>query len=598
MSSPPGLNHHPAPASSSSSTLGAASPDGTIHLSPVAVSLSAAVLLVNGFISLRFKLGLHTQLVFASLRMVVQLSLLGYVLVPIFTYDKWWLVLLYGMFMLMIASLEAVQRPSHTFQGVLANTVLAMAASSALLLSYLVLLVLGLRPVWEAQYIIPLLGMLLGNATSAVSVGLSTVLEDLAANRAVIEQLLALGANRFEATDEAVRRALKVSMTPLLNQMSVMGIVSIPGMMTGQILAGGDPTQAARYQMVIMFIIVATTCLASVSSIYLAVLHIVDSTHTFRADRLIRKQPTSANGGAGARWAQAVAAARRGWAAARRKGGALGSCLAAACCCCLCPPPAPRRRPRAAGGSAAAPLLLPPGGGGGGSAAASGGSAASPFAAASKRRWPLWSGRRGGSGAAAATHGSQPDRVFSADSATSSQLLGAADAPADSGGGGGGGGFTSPLSVRSGTGPTATPKLSWDERLLERDDDGGGGGGVYDSEEGGGAAGPGSGQRGPEEQQQQQQQPLLGAAPQVQVQVQGGWGARGSSLVGSSVSTVVAMGGWVGSAASAGWGAVGRWWSGGGAGSAPGPGAGPGSGPGQGGGAGAGPQGKEGYTPL
>ncbi|GIL79763.1 hypothetical protein Vretifemale_9065 [Volvox reticuliferus] len=158
------------------------STEGTIYLSPVAVSLSAAVLLVNAFISLRFKLGLHTQLVIASIRMVVQLSLLGYILVPIFTYDKWWLVLLYAVFMLLIASLEAVQRPSYTFQGVLTNTLLAMATSSGLLLSYMVLMVLGLRPVWEAQYIIPLLGMLLGNATSAVSVGLSTVLEDLASS--------------------------------------------------------------------------------------------------------------------------------------------------------------------------------------------------------------------------------------------------------------------------------------------------------------------------------------------------------------------------------------------------------------------------------
>eukprot|EP00198_Chlamydomonas_reinhardtii_P006473 XP_001695809.1 predicted protein [Chlamydomonas reinhardtii] len=162
--------------------------------------------------------------------MVVQLSILGYMLVPIFNYDRWWLVLLYGCFMLMIASLEA---------GMLGHTVLAMASSSGCLLGYLELVVLAVRPVWEAQ--------LLGNATSSISVGLATLLEDLSANRAVIEHLLALGANRYEATDAAV------SMTPLLNQMSVMGVVSIPGMMTGQILAGGDPAQAARYQMVIMF---------------------------------------------------------------------------------------------------------------------------------------------------------------------------------------------------------------------------------------------------------------------------------------------------------------------------------------------------------
>ncbi|KXZ55582.1 hypothetical protein GPECTOR_2g1131 [Gonium pectorale] len=269
---------------------------GTIPLSPIAVALSAAVLVVNAFISLRFKLGLHVQLVVASVRMVVQLSILGYVLVPIFSYDRWWLVLLYALFMLMIASLEAVQRPGHTFQGMLANTALAMASSSGLLLTYVVLVVLALRPVWDAQYTIPLLGMLLGNATSAVSVGLSTLLEDLAANKAVVEHLLALGANRYEATDAAVRRALKA------------------GMMTGQILAGGDPAQAARYQMVIMFVIGAATCLASVISVYLAVLHLMDATHTFRPDRLLRRQQAGAGAFDRAAW---LAAVRRGWATER-----------------------------------------------------------------------------------------------------------------------------------------------------------------------------------------------------------------------------------------------------------------------------------------
>ncbi|GFR48764.1 hypothetical protein Agub_g10585, partial [Astrephomene gubernaculifera] len=436
--------------------------DGTIHLSPIAVTLAAAVLSINAIISLKFKLGLHTQLVVASVRMVVQLSLLGYLLVPIFSYDRWWLVLVYGGVMMAVASLEAVQRPSYTFQGMLPNTLLAMAGSSGLLLSYTVLVVLSVRPVWEAQYVIPLLGMIAGNATTAISVGLNAVTEDLAANRAVTEYLLALGANRYEATEEAVRRALKVSMTPLLNQMSVMGVVSIPGMMTGQILAGGDPAQAARYQMVIMFVIGAATCLASVTSVYLAVLHIVDSTHTFRAERLIRKQRAA---GAAAMLAAWRAAARRHWAIARRKGTALGNCLAAACCCCLCPPVSPRRtragvadgsrrlNPYGTGGSgpATASAWFWPSArasGGGAAAAAGGGSAATPL------RAPLL-GRSGAVSTAVGTNSGGSsygylshsggggghtlhERLLSAGSATSSVLTAGLDA-----------GLASPQSPRS-----------------------------------------------------------------------------------------------------------------------------------------------------
>ncbi|KAG2434142.1 hypothetical protein HXX76_007869 [Chlamydomonas incerta] len=630
----------------------------TIQLSPVAVALAAAVLLINGAISLRFKLGLHQQLLVASVRMVVQLSILGYMLVPIFNYDRWWLVLLYGGFMLMIASLEAVQRPSYAFTGMLGHTVLAMAGSSGCLLAYLVLVVLALRPVWEAQYVIPLLGMLLGNATSAISVGLATVLEDLSANRAVVEHLLALGANRYEATDAAVKKALKVSMTPLLNQMSVMGVVSIPGMMTGQILAGGDPAQAARYQMVIMFVIGGATCLASVISVYLAVLHVVDATHTFRAERLIRKQkPAGAAAAAGGALAalagmaaEAAAAARAGWATAQRKGAALGSCLAAACCCCLCPPvsasaaaarrrrvPVHGRRQRAKGGGGGSGGLesvgegdeedagswagdtLPVSSGAQGGAASSS-SPGSPFAPASGRRaWARLGGQppggagtsgggggggggaggggwlarvswasdtlgriRGGAGAAfsgsgggggghlsaaAAAHSLTPhDRLLSAESV----LSGSADEGSVHGAarGGGGGGVLSPWSPRS-------------EAAAGADEEAGGsarGGSVFGAQvHSGGGAGVGIGGGGGGDELAA---PLLGDPVAGAGSGGSGSGGAGGGGGGGVVGTVVAVGAWLGSRASAGlgaaWDAYGRW-RGGGGGGGPGGGAGGGT---------------------
>lgn len=90
--------------------------------------------------------------------------------------------------------------------------------------------------------------MLLGNATSGVSLGLSNIIDALTTQRAQVETMLALGATRWEATQAHVHRAIITAMTPVLNQMSVVGVVSIPGMMTGQILGGQAPMQAARYQ--------------------------------------------------------------------------------------------------------------------------------------------------------------------------------------------------------------------------------------------------------------------------------------------------------------------------------------------------------------
>lgn len=170
----------------------------------------------------------------------------------------------------------------------LTHTLLSMATSVTFVVTYLLVIVVRVEPWWSAQvgpgamltylfslcvgdlaavaadvfscllsyanccytpqYFIPITGMLLGNATSGVSLGLTNIIEALTTQRAQVETMLALGATRWEATKTHVHRAIITAMTPVLNQMSVVGVVSIPGMMTGQILGGQAPLQAARYQ--------------------------------------------------------------------------------------------------------------------------------------------------------------------------------------------------------------------------------------------------------------------------------------------------------------------------------------------------------------
>lgn len=153
-----------------------------------------------------------------------------------------------------------------------------IGAAAALFLCYTLLLVVRTEPWWEAQYFIPILGMLLGNAVSGASVGLTTLLEEFASGWSLrrqytvasqifaiflcrmesmlfdmlilvgkdrVELLLAIGGSRWEATREAVSRSVRVACMPIINQMNVVGIVSIPGMMTGQILSGSDPSQVS-----------------------------------------------------------------------------------------------------------------------------------------------------------------------------------------------------------------------------------------------------------------------------------------------------------------------------------------------------------------
>ncbi|GAB4820660.1 hypothetical protein N2152v2_007706 [Parachlorella kessleri] len=266
---------------------------GPVDISILGLVLATALVAVNGLVSVWLHLGLHGKLAIATVRCILQLSLLGYILVPIFVTNKWWLTLLYTLFMLAVAAIEAVSRPTQTYGGMLLQVLMALGIASSLVLSYGLAVVVQVHPWYDAQYLIPMLGMLLGNACSGIAVGLSTVLEELSTGRDKVESLLAMGATRLEATRELIQRSTRVALTPILNQMNVVGVVSIPGMMTGQILGGSDPATAARYQIIIMFLIGATTAIASVFTIFTAVFSIVDDKQRLRAERLHAKAGTA-----------------------------------------------------------------------------------------------------------------------------------------------------------------------------------------------------------------------------------------------------------------------------------------------------------------
>ncbi|KAK9862423.1 hypothetical protein WJX84_010314 [Apatococcus fuscideae] len=216
------------------------------------VALASALIVVNALVSVVLHLDLAGQLLVAALRCVLQLLALGYILGPIFAYNTWWLVLSYSFIMLLVGNYEACARPAYSYTGMFLQTLTCLGSSAGVFLVYAMLIIIQIHPWYQPQYFIPVLGMLLGNAISGISVGLSTVLEELSSGRERVELLLAMGASRMEATTEIVQRAARVALTPILNQMSVVGLVSIPGMMTGQILSGSDPSQAARYQMIVM----------------------------------------------------------------------------------------------------------------------------------------------------------------------------------------------------------------------------------------------------------------------------------------------------------------------------------------------------------
>jgi putative ABC transport system permease protein len=128
--------------------------------------------------------------------------------------------------------------------------------------------------------------MILGNTMTGISLGLDTLHETVSRERRAVEARLLLGWNRWQALRPASQRSLRSGFTPIINAMAATGVVSLPGMMTGQILAGVDPREAVKYQLMVMFLIGGATGLGVIGAVYASVWRLTDRRDRLRLDRL------------------------------------------------------------------------------------------------------------------------------------------------------------------------------------------------------------------------------------------------------------------------------------------------------------------------
>jgi len=249
---------------------------------------AALLVLLLGAASIWLELGLQSQLLVAALRMAGQLLLIGFVLRALFaTTNPLWIVLMAAV-MLLVAAREVVQRqtarlayrPSFTA----AFVALLLSCVSVLLLTLLVFI--GNQPWYAPRYAIPIFGMLLGNGMTGVALALNTLMQNVASRRAEIEQRLMLGADRQNAMSDIQRTSIRTAMIPTINAMATAGLVSLPGMMTGQILAGTPPLEAVKYQILIMFVIAASTGFAVILALWFGARALFDERQRLRLDRL------------------------------------------------------------------------------------------------------------------------------------------------------------------------------------------------------------------------------------------------------------------------------------------------------------------------
>ncbi len=259
-----------------------------IPLTALDLALAAGLVLALGALAWRERLAITRSLWGATLRMGIQLALVGVVLEAVFALNDWHWVMLMGLGMLLIAAREVHVRQRHPFAGGwgfgIGAGAMFVASFSTAALALLVLV--QPDPWYRPQYAIPLLGMLLGNTMNGVALGLERLTEGAWRQRAAIEARLMLGEQWQTAVAPLRRESMRSGLIPMINGMAAAGVVSLPGMMTGQILAGSPPGEAVRYQILIFLLITVGTGFGTLFANRMAARRLFDERSRLRLDRL------------------------------------------------------------------------------------------------------------------------------------------------------------------------------------------------------------------------------------------------------------------------------------------------------------------------
>ncbi len=259
-----------------------------LQLSYIDIALASVFLLLNGALSMWLRLGIARNLAFAMVRMVVQLLLVGLILKKLFEIQSPWLTLLVALFMASFAAREIWARQERRLKGWrgLAIGGTAMGASVGVVALMALIVLVQPEPWWNPRYALPLLGMIMGNAMTGISLALDTLHTALNREQRAIEAQLLLGANKWRAMRPFIRQAMRAGMMPSINGMAAIGVVSLPGMMTGQILSGVDPNEAVKYQLMVMFLIAGATGMAVMLATLGSARALSDDRDRLRIDRL------------------------------------------------------------------------------------------------------------------------------------------------------------------------------------------------------------------------------------------------------------------------------------------------------------------------
>jgi len=204
------------------------------------------------WLAARFRLAMNRTILWSSLRMTVQLSLVGLYLKYLFKFNLAWVNVLYILVMIAVASYSVLKSSRLDLSRLFGPVFVSILLPVGTVLLFINACVVRIENILDATYMIPVCGMLLGNSMRNNIIGLSNFYAGLKENEKTYLYTLALGASRLQALAPFFRAAVIASINPILASMATIGIVSLPGMMTGQILGGSIPMVAIKYQIVIM----------------------------------------------------------------------------------------------------------------------------------------------------------------------------------------------------------------------------------------------------------------------------------------------------------------------------------------------------------
>ncbi len=259
-----------------------------IPLTPWDLAIAAALVLLLALLSWLLRLGVGRRLLVAAARSTVQLMLLGMILKTLFAQTSLLLLGLMALVMLGVAGYEVMARQQRRFRGIWGYGLgtVSMFLSSFTITFLALTVVIQVHPWYQPQYLIPLLGMLLGNTMSGIAIALDNLTRTAWEQRLRIEARLILGHTWQQAISDIRRDALRSGLIPIINAMTTAGIVSLPGMMTGQILAGSPPMEAARYQLMILLLIAAGSGLGSMAAVWGGSRRLFDERERLRLERI------------------------------------------------------------------------------------------------------------------------------------------------------------------------------------------------------------------------------------------------------------------------------------------------------------------------